>query len=135
MFFCSCWGAPWDKVRPMVLHYNGQWSKCSRSIYVEICWWQHCFRGQEYDETSNIQAAVDSLSRQSLLNDFQLNESKCEQIRVYFAKKQPTKNPVELKGKPLEVVSKIVGLNTSNDLKWNGHISELVKKPLPTFMA
>ena len=91
---------------------------------MEICWWQHCFRGQEYDQTSNIQATVDSLSRQSLLNDLQLNESKCEEIRVYFAKKPPTNNPVELKGKPLEVVSKIVGLNTSNDLKWNGHISE-----------
>ena len=42
---------------------------------------------QEYSHPSNIQAAVDSLSTQSLSNDFQLIESKCKQIRVCFAKK------------------------------------------------
>ena len=84
----------------------------------------------EYGQPSNIQAAVDSLSKQSLSNEFQLDESKCKEIGVCFAKKQPTNNPVEVNGTPLEVVygAKIQGVNISNDLKWNGHISELVKK-------
>ena len=79
---------------------------------------------QEYGQPSNIQAVVDSLSRQSLSNDSQLNESKCKEMRVCFARKQPTNNPLEVNGKPLEVVSraKILGLNINNDLKWNGHI-------------
>ena len=34
---------------------------------------------QEYGQPSNIQAAVDTSSRQSLFNDFQLNESKCKE--------------------------------------------------------
>ena len=42
---------------------------------------------QEYSRPSIIQAAVDSLSRQSLSNDYQLNESKCKEIKVCFAKK------------------------------------------------
>ena len=42
---------------------------------------------QEYGRPSIIQAAVDSLSRQSLSNDVQLNESKCKEVKVCFAKK------------------------------------------------
>lgn len=39
-------------------------------------------------------------------------------------------DPVKVNGRPLEVVSsaKILGLNVSDDLKWNVHIAELVKK-------
>lgn len=87
---------------------------------------------QEYGRPSIIQAAVDSLSRQSLSNDVQLNESKCKEVKVCFAKKQRTNNPVHVEenDKPLEEVSsvKTLGLNISNVLKWNGHFLELVKK-------
>ena len=83
--------------------------------------------GQEKGQTSNIQAVVDCLSKQKRLST---QRKQVQRIRVCFAKKQPTNDPVEVNGKPLEVVSsaKILGLNVSNDLKWNVHISELVKK-------
>ena len=79
---------------------------------------------------SHIQEAVDSLSRQSFLHDFQLNEIKCKELRICFCKTSPTLDPVKVNGRPLEVVSsaKILGLNVSDDLKWNVHIAELVKK-------
>ena len=79
---------------------------------------------------SHIQEAVDSLSRQSSLHDFHLNEIKCKELRICFCKTSPTLDPVKVNGRPLEIVSsaKILGLNVSDDLKWNVHIAELVKK-------
>ena len=75
---------------------------------------------------SHIPEAVDSLSRQSSLHNFQLNKMKCKELRICFRKTSPTLDPVKVNGCPLEIVSsaKILGLNVSDDLKWNVHIAE-----------
>ena len=59
-----------------------------------------------------------------------LNEIKCKELRICFCKTSPTLDPVKVNDRSLEVVSsaKILGLNISDDLKWNVHITELVKK-------
>ena len=79
---------------------------------------------------SHIQEAVDSLSTQSSLHDFQLNEIKCKELRICFRKTSPSLDPVKVNGRPLEIISiaKILVLNVRDDLKWNVHIAELVKK-------
>ena len=79
---------------------------------------------------SHVKDAIDSLSVQSLLNDFELNEAKCKELRICFSKSPPNFDPVEINGKPLELVTsaRILGLNVSSDLKWNVHVNQLVKK-------
>ena len=79
---------------------------------------------------SHVKDAIDSLSVQSLLNDFELNEAKCKELRICFSKSPPNFDPVEINGKPLKLVTsaRILGLNVSSDLKWNVHVNQLVKK-------
>ena len=79
---------------------------------------------------SNHQQVVDDLSRQSSSEGFQLNEAKCKELRISFTNNNSTFNPILLNGKPLEEVTsaKLLRLNISNDLKWNVHVLELVKK-------
>ena len=83
-------------------------------------------KGQE----SNIQAVVDTISSQSTCEGFQLNESKCKELRISFAENKPDFEPIVVNGKPLETVSsvKVLGLNISCDLRWSVHFQELVKK-------
>ena len=60
----------------------------------------------------------------------QLNADKCKEIRISFARNQPELNPITIENQIIEVVSdfKVLGLNISNNLTWNKHITELVKK-------
>ena len=84
----------------------------------------------EKGHASNIQNVVSDLSRQSISEGFELNESKCKELRISFAWRKPEFDPLVVNGKPLEIVTgvKVLGLNISSDLKWNMHIMELVKK-------
>ena len=84
----------------------------------------------EKGHASNIQNVVSDLSRQSISEGFELNESKCKELRISFARRKPEFDPLVVNGKPLEIVTgvKVLGLNISSDLKWNMHIMELVKK-------
>ena len=81
-------------------------------------------------EKSNIQDAVTELITKSLQHKFQLNEAKCKELRISFAKCNPSFAPVSVNGKPIEVVPnvKLLGLNISHNLKWNVHVSEIIRK-------
>ena len=82
------------------------------------------------NDVSAMQEYVEDLSNQSLANKFQLNETKCKELRISFAKFKPDFAPIRINDKDIEVVTslKLLGLNISNDLKWNTHISEIVRK-------
>ena len=81
-------------------------------------------------ETSKIQDAVDELTAKSCRNKFQLNEAKCKELQISFARCKPQFAPIVVNDNSIEVVTsvKLLGLNISNNLKWNCHISEIVKK-------
>ena len=51
-------------------------------------------------------------------------------MRISFTKSEKDFPPVMINNAPLEVVphAKILGLNVSDNLKWNYHVSQLVKK-------
>ena len=73
-------------------------------------------------EISNIQTAVDTLARCSRKDKFQLNESKCKELRISFSTKNTAFDPVVINDKPIEIVSnaKILGL-ISKDLMELSH--------------
>ena len=59
-----------------------------------------------------------------------MNEAKCKELQICIAKSKPDFEPIIVNDKPIRVVTsaKLLGLNISNDLKWNGHISEILRK-------
>jgi len=62
---------------------------------------------------------------------FQLNETKCKEMRICFSTKGSLElDPIVINDKQIDIVShaKILGVNVSSDLKWNHHIAEIVKK-------
>ena len=64
-------------------------------------------------EDSRIQSDVEELIGKSNQNKFQLNESKCKELRISFAKSAADFAPIVINGKAIEVVStvKLLGLN------------------------
>ena len=81
-------------------------------------------------EGSRIQSDVEELIAKSNQNKFQLNESKCKELRISFAKSAADFAPIVINGKAIEVVStvKLLGLNISSDFLWNCHVAEISKK-------
>ena len=79
---------------------------------------------------SRIQSDVEELITKSNQNKFQLNESKCKELRISFAKPAAVFAPIVINGEAIEVVStvKLLGLNISSDLGWNCHVAEISKK-------
>ena len=79
---------------------------------------------------SRIQSDVEELITKSNQNKFQLNESKCKELRISFAKPAAVFDPIVINGEAIEVVStvKLLGLNISSDLRWNCHVAEISKK-------
>ena len=80
-------------------------------------------------EDSRIQSDVEELIAKSNQNKFQLNESKCKELRISFAKSAADFAPIVINGKAIEVVStvKLLGLNISSDLRWNCHVAHYIK--------
>ena len=79
------------------------------------------------NQASRIQASVNELVTKSNENKLQLNERKCKEMRISFAKTAAEFNPIIINEKAIEVVTsvKLLGLSISNDLKWNCHIIEI----------
>ena len=81
-------------------------------------------------EGSRIQSDVEELIAKSNQNKLQLNESKCKELRISFAKSAADFAPIVINRKAIEVVSnvKLLGLNISSDLRLNCHVAEISKK-------
>ena len=81
-------------------------------------------------EVSRIQSDVEELITKSNQNKFQLNESKCKELRISFANSAVDFASIVINGKAIEVVStaKLLGLNISPDLRWNCYVAEISKK-------
>ena len=60
---------------------------------------------------------------------------KCKELRITFSKSDPILDPIVVNNQPLEIVksAKLLGMNISSYLKWNIHITEIMKKCAPRF--
>ena len=56
------------------------------------------------NDASAMQEYVDDLSNQSLANKFQLNETKCKELRISFAKRKPDFAPIRINDKKLKLL-------------------------------
>ena len=82
------------------------------------------------NETNSMQSRVDKFVTKSRADGFQLNESKCKELRISFTKSENTLEPVTINNANIEVVpsAKLLGVMISNDLKWNVHVEMIGKK-------
>ena len=80
--------------------------------------------------SGTIQNNVDDLINQSEANKFQMNEGKFKDEQIEFSKLINQFEPIKIHNNPLEMVksAKILRLTLSDDLKWNEHVLQIVKK-------
>ena len=79
---------------------------------------------------SNAQAAVTSVENWSRENRMKLHPGKCKELIVDFSKNKHVFDPITVDGVCIPVVSKanVLGLTISNNLLWNDHVTETIKK-------
>ena len=86
----------------------------------------------EKNGTSSMQSLVDEFVTKSRADGFQLNESKCKELRISFTgtKSENTLEPITINNTNIEVVpsAKLLSVMISNDLKWNVHVEMICKK-------
>ena len=84
----------------------------------------------EKNGTSSIQSRVDEFVTKSRADGFQLNESKCKELRISFTESENPLEPITINNTNIEVVpsAKLLGVMISNDLKWNAHVEMICKK-------
>ena len=82
------------------------------------------------NHNSKIQEYVDDLSKQVSTARFQINEDKCKELRITFARSKTNFDPIKINSKSTDFVKKanILGVTLSNDRKWNDHVYEVIKK-------
>ncbi|CAB4029265.1 Hypothetical predicted protein [Paramuricea clavata] len=75
------------------------------------------------DGVSSLPDKVDEVNKWSNDNKFQLNPGKCKELRINFTTQPFTEVPLNINGKPFEIVksAKVLGMIVTNDLKWNKH--------------
>ena len=84
----------------------------------------------KYVDDTVMQSHVDKFVTKSRADGFQLNESKCKELKISFTKSENTLEPVTINNTNIEVVpsAKLLGVMISNDLKWNVHVEMIGKK-------
>ena len=82
------------------------------------------------NQSRRIQVAVDDLVKHAETDKFQLNETKCKELRISFSRYTDSFEAVTINNKPIEVVTgvKLLRLTISNNLKWNAHIDYYIKQ-------
>ena len=76
------------------------------------------------------QNMVDHVVQWSERNRLQLHPEKCKELRISFSKNPVVLDKVTLNGKEIELVesAKLLGVTITNNLTWNAHIKEVIKK-------
>ena len=84
----------------------------------------------KYVDDTVMQSHVDKFVTKSRADGFQLNESKCKELKISFTKSENTLEPVTINNTNIEVVppAKLLGVMISNDLKWNVYVEMICKK-------
>ena len=79
---------------------------------------------------STAQNIADHVMQWSEENKLQLHPDKCKELRISFSQQPVVLDQVTVNGKEIELVdsAKLLGVTISNNLTWNAHIKEVIKK-------
>ena len=79
---------------------------------------------------SQVQTSVDTVVDWPHENRLQLNGDKCKELVLDFKNQKHKFGRIMIEGKSIEVAhhAKILDLTVSNNLLWNNHINNIIKK-------
>ena len=82
------------------------------------------------DHESNLQTTLNGINQWYARNNMPLNPCKCKEILVCFWKNNLDFSPLTVDEQPIELVkaAKLLGVVFSCDLKWNDHVTYIVKE-------
>lgn len=82
------------------------------------------------NQSSNAQEMITEVENWSTVNKLELNLKKCKELRISFSRTPSSHDNVTINGSTIEVVGSInvLGVTLQNNLKWNSHVSNIVKK-------
>ena len=77
---------------------------------------------------SHLQEVVNDIATWTMSNSMKLNITKCKELIIDFSK-EPLQ-PLTVNGNPIKLVEseKLLGVVVQNNLKWNLHVQNIVKK-------
>lgn len=81
-------------------------------------------------DCSTIQIEAERVQSWSRENKLQLNTEKCKEMIIDFKKQKDLFDPISVEGKEFDIVNhaKILGVTVSNNLLWNYHINDVIRK-------
>ncbi len=82
------------------------------------------------DSNSNLQDLVNYIDYWTTSNNMKLNVGKCKELVIDFARKKYCFPPLTVDKVTIERVksARILGLTIQDNMKWNEHVHEIVKK-------
>ena len=88
------------------------------------------------DGISKLQDMVQQVEDWSSINMFQLNATKCKELRINFSKQKSDVDLVIANEQFFELVTsaKILGATVTDDLKWKAHVNNIVLKASSVFI-
>ena len=120
----------WTKLRPwlFLLMINDLWSP-------QVQTWKYIDDTTISEvmpkcSTTNIHDAVDNIQTWSTTDRLQLNVAKYKELLISFSKTVNNFPSLNIDSGQLKVVmnAKVLGLTISNNLKWNDHMANIIKK-------
>ena len=83
-----------------------------------------------YSQKSAMQQYLNDFQQWAFVNNMKLNPNKCASMKVSFLVNDHDDPPLTISNIPLQElqVAKILGVHISADLKWNVHVTEILKK-------
>ena len=77
-----------------------------------------------------MQESINETTEWAHTNDMKINAQKTHEMVISFAKEKLDPPPIEIDGESIERVhvAKLVGLHIQDNLKWDVHIENIVKK-------
>ena len=81
-------------------------------------------------DNESVQTTLNDFCEWAELNDMTLNPDKCVNMNVTFMQNPPEGQPLQMCSKDLQIVDKvkILGVTISSNLKWDCHVSNIVRK-------
>jgi hypothetical protein len=79
---------------------------------------------------SHLQDVVNDIITWTINNNMKLNIAKCKELIIDFTNEKRSFQPLTVDGNPIKLVEseKILGVVVQNNLKWNLHVENIVKK-------
>ena len=95
---------------------------CDSTVFDIIC--------KKNPNSTRLQTSIDQTTQWTHDNDMKINTQKTHEMVISFQKEKPNPPPIMIDGENIDrvTVTKLVGPHIQDNLKWDTHIENIVKK-------